>query len=168
MSKHQTDRFHEIREGVRSLCANFSDEYFRKVDAERGYPESFVVALIQAGWLSAMIPEEYGGSGLGLTAATVIMEEINRCGGNSGAVHGQMYNMGTLLRSGSPEQKEKYLFKRRNDYTHKAGFRPPAGEWFGGSIGSPVQEFFASYWTSTRTHDWPGVLERAVRAGRCR
>ena len=107
--KHHTDQYHEIREGVRSLCANFSDEYFRKIDAERGYPESFVEALIQAGWLSAMIPEEYGGSGLGLTAATVIMEEINRCGGNSGAVHGQMYNMGTLLRSGSPEQKKKYL-----------------------------------------------------------
>jgi acyl-CoA dehydrogenase len=103
------DEFDEIRSGVRALCADFPDEYFRTIDAQRGYPERFVDALIQAGWLSAMIPEEYGGSGLGLTAASVIMEEINRCGGNSGAVHGQMYNMGTVLRNGSRAQKEKYL-----------------------------------------------------------
>ena len=105
----QTDEFQEIRSGVRALCANFPDEYFRTIDAQRGYPEQFVDALIQAGWLAAMIPEEYGGSGLGLAAASVIMEEINRCGGNSGAVHGQMYNMGTLLRNGSRAQKERYL-----------------------------------------------------------
>src|ERR1700745_2281607 len=103
------DEFQEIRSGVRALCADFPDEYFRTIDAQRGYPERFVDALIQAGWLSAMIPEEYGGSGLGLSAGSVIMEEINRCGGNSGAVHGQMYNMGTLLRNGSRAQKEKYL-----------------------------------------------------------
>jgi acyl-CoA dehydrogenase len=103
------DPHQEIRDAVRHLCAEFPDEYFRKIDEERGYPEAFVDALIKAGWLSAMIPEEYGGSGLGLTAATVIMEEINRSGGNSGAVHGQMYNMGTLLRNGSKEQKDKYL-----------------------------------------------------------
>jgi acyl-CoA dehydrogenase len=105
----QEDEFQEIRSGVRALCADFPDEYFRTIDAQRGYPERFVDALMQAGWLSAMIPEEYGGSGLGLTAASVIMEEINRCGGNSGAVHGQMYNMGTVLRNGSRAQKEKYL-----------------------------------------------------------
>ena len=105
----QNDEFQEIRSAVRALCADFPDEYFRTVDAQRGYPERFVDALIQAGWLSAMIPEEYGGSGLGLTAASVIMEEINRCGGNSGAVHGQMYNMGTVLRNGSRAQKETYL-----------------------------------------------------------
>jgi acyl-CoA dehydrogenase len=105
----QNDQFQEIRSAVRALCADFPDEYFRTVDAQRGYPERFVDALIQAGWLSAMIPEEYGGSGLGLTAASVIMEEINRCGGNSGAVHGQMYNMGTVLRNGSRAQKETYL-----------------------------------------------------------
>jgi acyl-CoA dehydrogenase len=105
----QTDEFQEIRSGVRALCAAFPDEYFRTIDAQRGYPEQFVDALIEAGWLAAMIPEEYGGSGLGLTAASVIMEEINRCGGNSGAVHGQMYNMGTVLRNGSPAQKERYL-----------------------------------------------------------
>jgi acyl-CoA dehydrogenase len=107
--KEQNDEFGEIRSGVRALCADFPDEYFRTLDAQRAYPEKFVDALIQAGWLSAMIPEEYGGSGLGLTAASVIMEEINRCGGNSGAVHGQMYNMGTVLRNGSRAQKEKYL-----------------------------------------------------------
>src|SRR3982751_207362 len=106
---NQTDEHQEIRDAVRALCAGFPDEYFRQVDAERAYPEKFVDALMQAGWLAAMIPEEYGGTGLGLTAASVIMEEINRSGGNSGAVHGQMYNMGTLLRNGSKAQKEKYL-----------------------------------------------------------
>ena len=99
----------EIREAIRALCAQFPDEYFRRIDAERGYPEAFVDALIGAGWLSAMIPEAYGGTGLGLGAASVIMEEINRCGGNAGAVHGQMYNMGTLLRHGSNAQKRMYL-----------------------------------------------------------
>ncbi len=99
----------DIREAVRDLCSHFPDEYFRKVDEEKAYPERFVDALMEAGWLAAMIPEEYGGTGLGLTAASVIMEEINRSGGNSGAVHGQMYNMGTLLRSGSKAQKDRYL-----------------------------------------------------------
>lgn len=106
---NEADEHQEIREAVRQLCREFPDEYFRRIDAERAYPEAFVDALMKAGWLAAMIPEEYGGSGLGLAAATVIMEEINRCGGNAGAVHGQMYNMGTLLRSGSAAQKEKYL-----------------------------------------------------------
>jgi acyl-CoA dehydrogenase len=103
------DEHQEIRAAVRHLCSQFPDEYFRRVDEEKAYPEQFVDALMQAGWLAAMIPEEYGGTGLGLTAATVIMEEINRSGGNSGAVHGQMYNMGTLLRNGSPAQKDRYL-----------------------------------------------------------
>ena len=101
------DDYQEIRAAIRALCGAFPDEYFREVDASRGYPEQFVNALIKAGWLSAMIPEEYGGSGLGLAAASVIMEEINRGGGNSGAVHGQMYNMGTLLRNGNAEQKAR-------------------------------------------------------------
>ncbi|MGO3889495.1 MAG: acyl-CoA dehydrogenase family protein [Paenalcaligenes sp.] len=105
----EQDEFEEIRDGVRQLCKQFPDEYFREIDAKEAYPERFVDALIEAGWLAAMIPEEYGGTGLGLTAASVIMEEINRCGGNAGSVHGQMYNMGTLLRSGSTVQKEKYL-----------------------------------------------------------
>ncbi len=103
------DKFQDIRDAVRALCAGFPDEYHRKVDAERGYPEAFVDALTKAGWMAALIPQEYGGSGLGLTEASVIMEEINRAGGNSGACHGQMYNMGTLLRHGSREQKQKYL-----------------------------------------------------------
>ncbi len=101
----------DIRDAVRDLCAAFPDEYHRKVDHERAYPEAFVDALTRAGWLAALIPAEYGGSGLGLTEATVIMEEINRAGGNSGACHGQMYNMGTLLRHGSDAQKQRYLPK---------------------------------------------------------
>ncbi|MDH1332541.1 acyl-CoA/acyl-ACP dehydrogenase [Comamonas thiooxydans] len=104
-----SNNHHEIRDAIRALCAEFPDEYFRKIDEQRIYPEAFVNALTNAGWLAALIPQEYGGSGLGLTEASVIMEEINRCGGNSGACHGQMYNMGTLLRHGSPAQKEKYL-----------------------------------------------------------
>jgi acyl-CoA dehydrogenase len=104
-----TDDFHEIRAAVRELCAHFPPQYFRGIDEVRGYPESFVDALTKAGWLAALIPEEYGGGGLTLAEASVIMEEINRCGGNSGACHGQMYNMGTLLRHGSAEQKETYL-----------------------------------------------------------
>ncbi len=81
-----TDQYQEIRDGVRALCAQYPDEYFRKLDEQRAYPEGFVNALTEAGWLAALIPQEYGGSGLGLTEASVIMEEINRCGGNSGAV----------------------------------------------------------------------------------
>mgnify|MGYP000843906796 FL=1 len=107
----QSNNFPEIRDAIRDLCKGFPDEYFRKVDEERAYPEAFVNALTEAGWLAALIPQEYGGSGLGLTEASVIMEEINRCGGNSGACHGQMYNMGTLLRHGSEAQKQKYLPK---------------------------------------------------------
>jgi acyl-CoA dehydrogenase len=104
-----TDHHQEIRDGVRALCAQYPDEYFRKLDEQRAYPEAFVTALTEAGWLAALIPQEYGGSGLGLTEASVIMEEINRCGGNSGACHGQMYNMGTLVRHGSEAQKRQYL-----------------------------------------------------------
>jgi acyl-CoA dehydrogenase len=98
-----------IREAVRALCAGFPDEYFRKIDAERGYPEEFVNALTKAGWLAALIPQEYGGSGLSLAEASVIMEEINHAGGNSGACHGQMYVMNVLVRHGSERQKREYL-----------------------------------------------------------
>ncbi len=111
MDHSTADRFKDIRDGVRALCAQFPDEYHRKIDEARGYPEALVDALTKAGWLAAMIPQEYGGSGLGLTEASVIMEEINRSGGNSGACHGQMYNMGTLLRHGSEAQKRHYLPK---------------------------------------------------------
>lgn len=103
--------FQDIRDAIRDLCAQFPPEYFRKIDEERGYPDEFVKTLTDAGWLAALIPEEYGGSGLSLTEASVIMEEINRNGGNSGVCHGQMYNMGTLLRHGSDEQKQYYLPK---------------------------------------------------------
>lgn len=105
----EPDRHQEIRSAIRELCGRFSPDYFRAVDERRDYPTQFVDALIEAGWLAAMIPEEYGGTGLGLTEASVIMEEINRSGANAGAVHGQMYNMGTLLRNGSAEQKQRYL-----------------------------------------------------------
>ncbi|NMM03903.1 acyl-CoA/acyl-ACP dehydrogenase [Paraburkholderia sp. RP-4-7] len=111
MQTTQQDSFQDIREAVRDLCQQFSGEYFRKIDEARGYPEAFVEALTRAGWLAALVPQDFGGSGLGLTEASVIMEEINRAGGNSGACHGQMYNMGTLLRHGSEEQKRKYLPK---------------------------------------------------------
>jgi acyl-CoA dehydrogenase len=103
------DRHQELREAVRALCARFDSAYWQRIDAERGYPEAFVDALTRAGWLAAMIPTEYDGSGLGLTEASVIMEEINRSGGNAGACHGQMYNMGTLLRHGSDAQKQTWL-----------------------------------------------------------
>jgi acyl-CoA dehydrogenase len=109
--QRQNDAYQEIRDAVRALCAQYPDEYFRKVDEQRAYPADFVDALTKAGWMAALIPQEYGGSGLGLTEASVIMEEINRAGGNSGACHGQMYNMGTLLRHGSKAQKEEFLPK---------------------------------------------------------
>lgn len=109
--KSTINNYQEIREAVRALCVEFPAEYHRKIDEERAYPEEFVNALTKAGWMAAMIPEEYGGSGLGLTEASIIMEEVNRSGGNAGACHGQMYNMGTLLRHGSKAQKELYLPK---------------------------------------------------------
>ncbi len=111
MNQSTANRYQDIRDGVRALCEQYPDEYHRRVDAERAYPEEFVNALAEAGWLAAMIPQEFGGSGLGLAEASVIMEEINRSGGNAGACHGQMYNMGTLLRHGSEAQKREYLPK---------------------------------------------------------
>jgi len=103
------EAFGELRQAVRALCATFPPEYWRNHDEQRAYPEQFVRALTEAGWLSALIPEEYGGSGLGIAEASVILEEVNHSGGNSGACHAQMYVMGTLLRHGSPEQKRRYL-----------------------------------------------------------
>jgi acyl-CoA dehydrogenase len=105
-----TGAVHEdLREGVRALCAQFDSAYWQKVDEARAYPEAFVDALTKAGWMAALIPEQYGGSGLTLTQASVIMEEVTRSGGNAGCCHGQMYNMNTLLRNGSEAQKQKYL-----------------------------------------------------------
>jgi len=105
------ERYPELRAALRDLFKRFPDEYFRKIDDARAYPEACVDALTRAGWLAVMIPQEYGGAGLGLAEASVVMEEVNRCGGNAGACHGQMYNMGTLLRHGSDEQKRRYLSK---------------------------------------------------------
>jgi len=103
--------FPEIREAVRRLCANFPGGYWQALDRERAYPTEFVQALTREGWLSVLIPEEYGGSGLGLGAATAILEEIHRSGCNGGACHAQMYVMGTVLKHGSAEQKARYLPK---------------------------------------------------------
>src|ERR1700716_160384 len=99
----------DIRQGVRDVCRAFDSAYWQKLEESSAYPEVFVQALTQAGWLSALIPEEFGGGGASLTEAAVILEEINRSGANSGACHAQMYTMGALLRHGSAEQKRRYL-----------------------------------------------------------
>jgi alkylation response protein AidB-like acyl-CoA dehydrogenase len=111
MKKRATghDEFAEIREGVRALCAKFPGEYWRALDRDRAYPTEFVAALTEAGYLAALIPEEYGGSGLNLGAAAAILEEVHASGGNGAACHAQMYTMGTILRHGSDSQKERYL-----------------------------------------------------------
>ena len=106
-----TEQCPEIRAEIRKFCSKYGDEYWRKLDRERHYPEQFVQELTQAGWLAALIPERYGGSGLSMKEASVILEEINRSGGNSAACHAQMYIMGSLLRHGSEEQKRRYLPK---------------------------------------------------------
>src|SRR5450759_511136 len=111
MTQHETDEFHDIRDAVAKLCAQFPGEYWRKLDREMAYPSAFVDALTQAGYLSVLIPEEYGGAGLKLSAATAILEEIHRAGCNAGACHAQMYTMGTVLRHGSDQQKAKRLPK---------------------------------------------------------
>ena len=101
----------EIREEIRKLCRKYPDEYWRKLDKDDEYPEHFVQELTDAGWLAALIPEQYGGSGLTVREASVILEEVNRSGGNAAACHAQMYIMGALLRHGSDAQKERYLPK---------------------------------------------------------
>src|SRR3954463_9582188 len=103
------DLHDDLRQAVRDLCKAFPDSYWRELDAARAYPDAFVKALTDAGYLAALIPEEYGGSGLGITEAAIILEEINRSGGNAGACHAQMYTMGTLLRHGSDAQKRQFL-----------------------------------------------------------
>jgi len=105
------DEHQELRDAIRALCAGFDATYWQNIDEQRAYPQAFVEALTGAGWLAALIPTEYGGSGLCLAQASVIMEEINVSGGNAGSCHGQMYNMGTLLRHGSVQQKAHYLPK---------------------------------------------------------
>jgi acyl-CoA dehydrogenase len=102
-------QYAEIRQGVRDVCSSFGSSYWQQLEETSGYPEAFVQALTQAGWLAALIPEAFGGAGVGLVEASVILEEINRCGANAGACHAQMYTMGALLRHGSPEQKRRWL-----------------------------------------------------------
>jgi acyl-CoA dehydrogenase len=107
----KTGTYEELRSGVREVCERFSDDYWRRLDADRCYPEEFVRAMTEAGYLGALIPEEYGGMGLGISATTIILEEINWSGGNAQPAHAQVYTMGTLLRHGSEEQKREYLPK---------------------------------------------------------
>jgi acyl-CoA dehydrogenase len=119
-----------LREGVRKVCERFPDEYWRELDTRREYPEEFVKAMTQAGYLGALIPEEYGGMGLSLSETTVILEEINRSGGNAQPAHAQVYTMGTLLRHGSEEQKQEYLPKIASGETRLQAFgvtEPEAG-----------------------------------------
>src|SRR5207248_2437124 len=103
------DEHQAIRSAVRELCTAYPDAYWRELDRHKGYPTAFVRSLTEAGWLAALIPTEYGGGGLGITEASIILEEINRSGGNAATAHAQMYIMGTLLRHGSAEQKQRYL-----------------------------------------------------------
>jgi acyl-CoA dehydrogenase len=100
---------HALRAAVRALCSSFGDAYWRALDAERAYPDAFIKALTDAGYLAALIPEQYDGAGLGMSEACIILEEVNRCGGNAAACHAQMYIMGTVLRHGSEEQKRRFL-----------------------------------------------------------
>ena len=119
----RNEEFAEIREGVRRLCAGFPGEYWRKLDEKRAYPTEFVTALTEAGYLSVLIPEEYGGSGLSLSAAAAVLDTIHAEGCNGGACHAQMYTMGTILRHGSEEQKRKYLPKISTGELQTPGFR---------------------------------------------
>ncbi|MCW5689988.1 MAG: acyl-CoA/acyl-ACP dehydrogenase, partial [Pseudolabrys sp.] len=109
MTSSESQTYADIRESVRALCAKFPGDYWRELDRERAYPTAFVEALTEAGYLAALIPEEYGGSGLPVSAAAAIMEEVHAAGCNGAACHAQMYTMGTILRHGSPAQKERYL-----------------------------------------------------------
>jgi hypothetical protein len=105
----RSHEYQEYRQAIRELCGQFDSKYWQDVDERAGYPDAFIKALTDAGWLAALIPEQYGGGGLNITEASVILEEINRSGANSGACHAQMYIMGTLLRHGSEAQKNRYL-----------------------------------------------------------
>jgi len=111
MTEYTEDYFTDIREGVRNICEQFPNTYWQKLDSKRAYPSEFVKALTDSGYLAVLIPEEFGGSGLGLAAATAILEEIHKSGGNAAACHAQMYTMGTILRHGSTKQKSEYLPK---------------------------------------------------------
>ena len=122
-AQEQQDEFHDIRDAVAKLCAQFPGEYWRKLDRQMAYPNEFVDALTEAGYLSVLIPEEYGGSGLKLSAAAAILEEIQRAGCNGGGCHAQMYTMGTVLRHGNDAQKAKWLPEDRQRQIAAAGVR---------------------------------------------
>jgi len=125
-----SESFPEIREAVQRLCSDFPGEYWQKLDRDRAHPKTFVKALTEAGFVSVLIPEQYGGSGLGLQAAIAVLEEIHRSGCNGGACHAQMYTMGTVLKHGSEEQKQKYLSKVASADLHLQAFgvnEPTAG-----------------------------------------
>ena len=109
MENESVELHQDLRAAIKEICSGFPDSYWRQLDADRGYPEAFVKVLTDAGFLAALIPESFGGSGLGIVEASIILEEINRSGGNAGACHAQMYIMGTVLRHGSDEQKARYL-----------------------------------------------------------
>src|SRR6202163_1433162 len=119
------DEFSDVRAGVRALCAKFPGEYWRALDRERAYPKEFVAALTEAGYLAALIPEEYGGSGLPPRAAAALLEEVHAAGCNGAACHAQMYTMGTILRHGSAEQKESYLPKIASGELRSQAFGVP-------------------------------------------
>src|ERR1041385_7118394 len=109
MDSHSKEERQAIRDVVRGLCKDFPDAYWREIDKKEEYPQAFIDALTASGHLAALIPEEYEGAGMGITEASIVLEEINRSGGNSAACHAQMYIMGTLLRHGNAQQKKKYL-----------------------------------------------------------
>ena len=124
MTAHeQHDEFHDIRDAVAKLCAQFPGEYWRKLDREMAYPQDFVNALTEAGYLSVLIPEEYGGAGLKLSAAAAILEEIQRAGCNGGGCHAQMYTMGTLLRHGNDAAEGQMAAEDRQRRIAAAGVR---------------------------------------------
>ncbi len=145
---HLSETFPEIREAVRRLCARFPGEYWQKLDRERAYPSEFVAALTEAGFLSVLIPEEYGGSGLGLEAACAVLEEIHRSGSNGGACHAQMYTMGTLLKHGSDQQKREYLPKIASGELRLQAVRAPIRR---GSAPSPSAMATITWSTARRS-----------------
>ena len=162
----------EIRSAVRELCARFPGEYWRALEPDR-YPDEFVAALTEAGWLAALIPEEYGGAGLALTAASVILEEINASGCNSGACHAQMYTMGTVLRHGADEQKLRYLPRIASGELRLQAFgvtEPTAGsdttslQTFATKVGGGWSVTGQKLWTSRAEHsDLMLLLARTTR-----
>ena len=115
--------YEDLRRGVREVCSRFPGEYWRGLDGGRRYPEEFVAAMTDAGYLGALIPEEYGGMGLDLSAGCAILGEVNRSGANAGPAHAQMYTMGTLLRHGSEEQKNRVLAEDSQRRSEVAGLR---------------------------------------------